>query len=144
MKTWRKEIKIEAVALLCVSMSVCLAWQGVNRTWTKVAISAGLVLGNYSQRQKKGLEWLLGLVLQWFEVFGLLGVGVTYIIACDNSVLRRRYRSAGGSKSIWKIRIRVSSQSSANSGKYKYVMFPYFLRYCCGDIPVCFLKKEPK
>jgi len=42
MKTWRKEIKIEAVALLCVSMSVCSAWQGVNRTWTKVAISAGL------------------------------------------------------------------------------------------------------
>ena len=45
MKTWHKEIKTGVVALLCVSMmltSGCSAWQGVNRTWTKVAISAGL------------------------------------------------------------------------------------------------------
>lgn len=41
METWHKEIKTGVVALLCVSMSVCSAWQGIIGPEQKVAISAG-------------------------------------------------------------------------------------------------------
>ena len=52
-----------------------------NRTWAKSCYQCwfGAVLSAEIELKSeaiKGLGWLWGLVLQWFEVFSLLGIGV--------------------------------------------------------------------